>query len=667
MVNGQAATPIRAGGALYVASSFGVDATTFGPGFNANAFVNSDRVRELEFKERFFRCTQHDWKTFDFNGRLIPPGGLATQPLISAQSSAHYVPLEVRRPSNPYRLARVIVNAFTSLVFGYQQWPKIGDNDHETEDFANALAKAANLHTVMIRARNMGGSLGTVGLSWRFVDGKPRVVPHSGKHLFVHSWEDRDELIPEHVSEIYQYPRDEFDPSKGEIVRRWYWFRRDWTPLADVSFVDTPVGKENPTWLVDEERTFVHGDGFAHFVWIQNLPEDDGTTTDGQPDYAELYENFNALDVLASVVHRGAAVNLDPTLILKMDPHMVDKFGVKKGSDNALAVGKDGDASYMELAGSSLELGIKLFESERDSALEVAQCVIPDPNEIAAAGTSAVALRLVFAPMLGKGSVLRTQYGKAIERILEQMVAHAKSRYEAADVEVEVEVDETGQAYEVETPVEYRLALPPRVVVTGRDSEGNEITELVERMPGTGGDLSVDWGDFFEPTVADRQVTTQSMSVAVGGKPVLSQRAAVEVVAKAYQLDPKTVYDEVLLDAKAAIAAQAEADAAMYPAPGGATGPGTDESKATQRVVNLRDTDAIVTVNEGRVSVGLSPLLYPDGTPDPDGNLSIEEYRAKRRAKGEAAGEAEADDDENDDTTPRPVPPQLRRRMPPRG
>jgi hypothetical protein len=622
--NQTAATPVRAGGALYVASSFGVDATTFGPGFNANGVVNSERARELEFKERFYKCTQHDWKTFDFNGRLIPAGGFATQPLLSAQTQAHYVPLEIRRPSNPYRLGRVVVNAFTSLVFGYQQWPAINDNDPETQDFAQALAKASNLPTVMLRARNIGGSVGTVGISWRFVDGKPRAIPHNGRHLFVHSWEDRDELIPEHVTELYQFPRDEMDPVKGEIVRVWYWFRRDWTPLADVAFVEVPVTKENPTWVVDEDRTNVHGDGFPHFVWVQNLPEDDGTTVDGQCDYECLFENFNALDVLSSVVHRGAALNLDPTLVLKMDQNLVAKFGVKKGSDNALAVGKDGDASYMELAGSSLDAGLRMVQGARDSALEVSQCVIPDPDAIAAAGTSAVALRLIYAPMLGKGSVLRTQYGKAIERILEQMIAHAKTRYEPA-VEYEVKRDEvTGEEVEVETDVEFRLNLPPRIEVIGVDPvSGEELTQAVERMPGTGGDLTIEWGDFFEPTVADRQVMTQSMSVAVGGKAVISQRAAVEIVAKAHGLDPAATYAEVKLDAEAEATAVAAQESAMYPSPG-------DEVPDPAGAMGPEQRDSVMRVNEARKAMGLEPLTFPDGTPDPDGELFVDAYRAKR-------------------------------------
>lgn len=46
---------------------------------------------------------------------------------------------------------------------------------------------------------------------------------------------------------------------------------------------------------------------------------------------------------------------------------------------------------------------------------------------------------------------------------------------------------------------------------------------------------------------------------------------------------------------------------------------------------------AIVKVNEARASSGLSPLQLPGGAPDPDGELTIEEYRAKLQARVEAA------------------------------
>jgi phage gp29-like protein len=46
----------------------------------------------------------------------------------------------------------------------------------------------------------------------------------------------------------------------------------------------------------------------------------------------------------------------------------------------------------------------------------------------------------------------------------------------------------------------------------------------------------------------------------------------------------------------------------------------------------------IFTVNEGRKSQGAGPLMMPDGTRDPDGDLPINEFKAKRAATAEAQG-----------------------------
>lgn len=52
------------------------------------------------------------------------------------------------------------------------------------------------------------------------------------------------------------------------------------------------------------------------------------------------------------------------------------------------------------------------------------------------------------------------------------------------------------------------------------------------------------------------------------------------------------------------------------------------------------DMAAVVTVNEARASVKLGSLKKPDGSEDPDGFLTVEEFKAKKSAKGQAVGEA---------------------------
>lgn len=684
-----APTPVRATirgrKGTYALDDLGLSAASVSSSdFSAKAISESQRAKELAYRERFYRAQHHDQKTYDFNGRVIRPGTPSMQPLLSGGTTpSFYVPLDQRRPSSPYRLPRVIVSRFTGLVFGYGRWPKIrvvGDPD--TEDMAEALAEAAQLRAVFVRARNMGGSCGTVGLSWKFVEGKPFAKPHSGKYLWVQEWEDRDQLAPAHVIEIYKTSRDEFDPKARAVVSRQYWHRRDWTTEADVAFVETPCDEEE-RWTIDEEETFVHGDGFAHFVWIQNHPSDDDAEIDGQPDYADLYENFNHVDILNSAVGRGTTLNVDPTLVLKLDP--TGKSSVRKGSDQALWVGETGDAKYLELQGTSIEVGNKVLDRERGQALEVAQCVTPDPDTLAAAGTSRVALELIYEPMLTQGDVLRVQYGdRGILVLLAQMLKSARRQLEGASAEevdddaaneVEIDVGDDGAEAEDDEVAAYALDLPKRVVTEDMlddhgEPTGEVKTTYVDRKLGAGGTLQLVWPPYFRPTPTDKQASITTLNMAAVGKPLISQKSAVEISSELFELDP----DEEWVGVLKAAQAQADKDAEMFPPPGGKAslddmpaggeprGPHAGPRKDGNRVDDLDapelqlsginpgagptpkkdppaekktpDQLAVLTVNEVRQDMGKPPL------PDPIGAMTVAEFKAHVAAKGTAVGEA---------------------------
>lgn len=582
---GSAMPAMQKSGVTFLGSSFGLDNTTMGPGFNAHGVVNSQRMRELEFRESFYTCTIHDTKMYDFNGRMMRPGPVSvTQQFIGSAMPSTYVPLDQRRPSSPYRLPRVIVNSFTSMVFGHGRFPTIKVvGDPKTQDFSEALIKAQRLSTVMIQARNIGGSVGTVGLAWRFDEsGRPRTTVHNGKYLHVHSWDDREAFIPEHVSEIFQYPKDEWEPTKKQYVRNLYWHRRDWTPVSDVAFEDIKVTAENPIWKIDPENSVRHDDGFCHFVWIRNLP-DDCDSIDGLPDYAELYENFNTIDILNSVVARGGVLNLDPTLVLKMDPDIVQRHGVRKGSDNSLLVGLAGGANYLELSGTSVSAGNELCAKERKQALEVAQCVSPDPDTIAAAGTSSLAMKMIYAPMLGRCDILRDQYGElGVVRLLEQQINSARRRMldDDGNPVYEVETGEDG----VDRKIKYVVSLPPRVITEDAYDDagsptGETFTRYEDRTPGQGGDIECNYPPYFKETADDRQKNIATLTAAAGGKAVLGLKTAVELAAASYDRDPIEEWTAVAKGIQADKQSQQE----MFPPIGGQVDhidelpPGADE------------------------------------------------------------------------------------------
>jgi hypothetical protein len=633
------ATVRGANGTIYAVSSFGVEDTTFGPSFRPQALVECERHRVVDFRRRFYKCTQHDHKIYDMAGRMNRGGQLALQqPLLSSQPPAFYVPLDQRRPNNPYRLARLIVQAFTSFVFGEGRFPKLrctGDTD--AEDFAEALIQASDLPTVMIRARNMGGSCGSVALSWRFYQGKPCVRVHSAANVYIHEWIDRDEGLVAHASEIYLVYRDQWDPQKKRVDRVPHWYRRDWTPTADIVFVEQPMSKEGGAseWVVNEEQTVIHDDGFSHFVWIPNQPNDDEENGyDGEPDYEGLYEQTTTIDLLNSVLSTGTVRNLDPTLVLRISAEQQAMMarGVSKGSDNALAVGESGDAKYLELGGTAAQTGIALLKQQRQFALEVAQCVIPDPNEIAAAATSGSAIRLLYAPMGAKASTYQTQYGKGIVQLVTQMISSARRRMptvnEDGSLEYPLELDgDSGMM----VPVEYYLDLPPRPVTEeaigddGLPTGEMKVITYEQRVPGTGRIFTCEWPKRFAPSDTDDQAAAATMSTSTGSKAFVSQRTAVEAFARRMGRDPQEEWKRVLEEQQR----REERELGMFPGTGGAVN-GQTTTETTEDPIDDQDTQEAPVMGEQQGGGEIVP-------PAPGQEMSVEPSLVLNGAQIQAA------------------------------
>ncbi len=674
---GSQANPVDEGNGQRFPSTFGLGADD---GFSAASFVKSPRCQLLNWRHSFFKCTQHDEKTFDYQGQPAPMGPAYLRHLAynagkSDLQSSHMQ----RRPISPMRTLRTIVKRFTALVFGMHRWPAIRVvGDPKSQDFASALAEAQKMHHVFTAARNIGGACGTVGMSWRFKDGKPTLRAHAGGTLFVHEWEDQEEFIPAHVTQVYRYQKPGINPKTRKKEMQWFWHRRDWTLEADIAFVDVPdMGPGDPVWIVDPTNTFEHKDGFTHFVWVRNSPPDEDSDPDGYPDYHGVEEPSTALDVLNNVNVVGAVKNLDPTLILGIDKKQLDRgAAVRKGSDNALVVGLDGMAGYLELSGASITAGSELTEKQRRYILEAAECVVLDPDQAAASGMSSVAIEEVYAPMTQQAGVLRVQYGEAIERILEQQIRSYRGTVRNGTV-IEVPVDDDGNEGEA-VEVVPTLALAPRVKevdVLGEDGKptGEVDIEIIERELGEGGDVVLEWPPFFKPSPLEQQQKASSIGTANGGKPTMSWKSSVEKVAAIEGLDPEEEWQRLLdedaqrqqrevgmfptIDAVEAPAVDAEVDeSADAPAPvdtqadaavAAASAAADLEIKKLEARKKLYDAlpvnksavEAVITVNEMREL--LNPAWPPE--PEPFGSMKVKAYLAMQEQQGAAIGKKVGD------------------------
>jgi hypothetical protein len=521
--------------------------------FNPSVILSGQRYTNLAFKESFYEGKQHDHKAYNIEGCAVTD---RSSPLSASAPAPFTVPILDRRPSAPYRLPKKIVDAFTALLFSDGRFPSLlAPGDAEATDFASAIAKFGELAHAMIQCRMYGGNSGTAAISWCYDNGVPRFETHQAKNLFVHSWRDRNKLMLRHVSEVYVIHKTGWNGR--EFAEIPYWYRRDWTPDADIIFKTVPAeAGKMPEWVVDVERTVEHKDGITHMEWIQNIP---AKGVDGQSDYENMWSQFDSLDALNSTTTYGATKNSDPTLVLGMDPEEVSRGGIKKGSDNALIVGESGSAEYLELSGTSIEAGAKQVATIRSQILECTACVIPDAEQLAAQGMSSVAIRAIYAPMLAQCDILRTQYGRSIKNIVQNMLKVAR-----ANAGKTILVQRDGMQ------VEARLStmMPPRVVETDialPDGTVQKQVQYVERNPGKSEELDLIWPDYFPPTPADQSATAMTLQTSTGGKAFVSKQGASEVMARQLGLDPVKEWERINAQAAKEKAAAAEEAAGMFP------------------------------------------------------------------------------------------------------
>jgi len=464
--------------------------------------VDTPRFRKLDRSEAYYRGKQYDGMKYDWNGNYQSYGGEADI------RPGWYVPLARRKPNVRMELPKTIVRRFTSFLFGRERFPEIKvEGDEDAEDYARELVNLSRLQSKMIEARNLGGSMGTACLSMAYRGGRPRIQCHNPKNVTVLAWADPDEMIVGSAIEVYRYQRQVYEDQK--LRAKPYYYARLWTSNVEVLWSPIPaeVG-DKPGWasLVPSETT-THGFGFCPLYWIQNWP--DSYSSDGESDYEGLEDDCDAINRLMSAAHKGTVANVDPTLVIKMDPSM-NEGHVEKGSGKTIFSPQGAD--YLELQGNAVEAAKTQIMEERRAVLEAADCVVPDPSEDAGVVTGA-ALRLRYAPMLARCDIYREQYGKPMARVVSDMLKAARIILEAPSQLISIDGME---------PVEFRqeLRIPPRI----RDGK------RTERNPGTAEEVELNWGPYFQNSWEDNEKAIGTAKSASGGKAVASHRTAVQMV-----------------------------------------------------------------------------------------------------------------------------------------
>lgn len=458
--------------------------------FYQNAILmETPRAKQLDRYMAHYECRQYAHLQMDWWGmsadqmETVSPNIQVPLGWVQPQME---MGVRTKRPTAPYNLCRAVVDRFTGLLLSDVRRPTVAwEGDPDTESFMLEVMNQSLFWPKMRQARGMGGATGSVVVTAHLRDGKFSIEVHNPMHCQV-MWKDKRSLIPEALLVCYRFIV--MEPSYDERTRELrsmrpveYLYRRLITEIDDTVFKPAKLepGQGTP-WEV--ESTVVHNLGYFPGSWIQNLPALDAE--DGIPDCHGAWQNFDTIDRLLSQMNKAVLLNMDPTAVIAVDPKTVEMMGgsVRKGSENALYVGVGGSANYMEITGSGVAAGEKVYDVLKKNALDVVRCVMADPEKISGAAQSAKAIEYLFAPMLEKADDLRAQYGDLgivpFVSIMERMARTVEGK------EVVLEGGRKGVM---------RLRLPPK-------PDGKPHTL------GKGGYIRLTWGPYFSPTENDKQL-----------------------------------------------------------------------------------------------------------------------------------------------------------------
>lgn len=485
----------------------------------------SYRQQTLDHYWRYFRCSNYEGRKFDWHGNesmgLVETDAVARSGAIPPgfyDAGGGMIPLKFRKPSTPYYLGKVVVHRFTSLLFSSSRHPKIEADDPVTADWLNGFAEATRLWAHMIRVRTYGGAMGSVGLGFKFVRGKPHVEVHDPRWC-TPVFEDRDLLILSSMEKLYQFP-ETVKNSEGEWEEQWFWYRRLITKTHDVVWPKVPVDEEGaqPNWERERCVSVEHNLGECPVVWIQNQPVEDDT--DGDPDCHGCFELIERIDALYSQADRGTIANCDPSVIVTSDAEFDN---IQKGTGNALQVEKGGTVQYMEMNGTGTKAAVELAEKLEEKALVVARCMLD--NNQGGPSRSVAEVEHNYSSMIEQADIYREQYGeKGVKRLLEMVLAAARKLGAPRVDRSDPNLPRISKA---------AITLPKKKVI---DPETGAIKGWVERQLGEGSQLELSWPQYFTPSL---EVISKSVEASVAAKNggIIDLEHAVAFIASHFQVE----------------------------------------------------------------------------------------------------------------------------------
>ena len=328
-----------------------------------------------------------------------------------------YIPLRERRPSVVYNLARVVVSRSVSLLFGGKHWPKFHCTEKGVTDFLTEIDNISGLQAAMIEAATLG-SLGSVAVCFQIIDGKFYYEVWNSKYCqpIFNKTRDLEDLFVLEPTMGYNLKAIGYTIDDDDL-NILYFFAKRYTTAEEILYHPIKCEEyESESDLVkDTERSTTHSLGFVPGVWVKNFPSTNGIDSDCT--FEPIIDLSIEIDYQLSQCGRGLKYASDPQLVIK-EPFGAPSAGMNgysepivRSANNALSVGKDGDAKLLEITGQGQKTVLEYVKLLRQWGLEVVRASRKDP-EHSYGNMSGRAMEILDEDLISLAALGRVSYGE---------------------------------------------------------------------------------------------------------------------------------------------------------------------------------------------------------------------------------------------------------------
>lgn len=328
------------------------------------------------------------------------------------------IPMKSRKPRIIYNLAKTLVDRLSSKLLGPRVFPSFNlDEDPLTKEFNDHLINITGLKT---KALSMAKSLTANGsgfLRFKIVEVDGMLHPTIEKY-------DSNICYPifdavgnlQELSIKYVFDDVEDKDENGTPKKKWY-------KLTLGKFSDTLY--DNPEYKADSDPEFKvvssvsHNFGFVQGEWFKttdNMKEADG------PSLVNDVKGFiDAFNYSISQSDQAVAYNQEPQLLIQgmTDDELED---LVKSSMKSWAMGRDGDAKYLESNLNGVEKASDLRDKFRENVGDITRIILMNPEKVAGYAQSAKAMEVLYAPFLDLIDEMRPFIEKGLLALQQKLI-----------------------------------------------------------------------------------------------------------------------------------------------------------------------------------------------------------------------------------------------------